>query len=462
MNDYSIYTRFVSGVLFPLHEKLKRHDTVAVRRELDASQWWSAAQLQAHQLRRLRELLCEAGRAVPYYRQLFAELGFDPAAIRSLDDLRRLPMLTKPLIRAHSEAMKHPQAQQLSMSSTGGSSGEPLRFYIGRERVSHDVAAKWRATRWWDVDIGDPEVVIWGSPIELGAQDRVRVWRDQLMRSTLLSAFEMSEANLDGYIARIRALRPKMVFGYPYSIAHIAAHAERRGVRLDDLGVRVVFVTSEALHEHQREIISRVFGAPVANGYGGRDAGFIAHECPAGGLHITAEDIIVELLDEAGQPVPDGTPGEVVVTHLCSRDFPFVRYRTGDVAVRATQACACGRGLPMLAEIQGRTNDFVQALDGTLLPCKAFTYMMREIDGIDAFKIIQETLQLTRLQLVRPAGLDAALRERLMQGFRQRLGEGVQIEIELLDHIPTQGNGKYRYVVSHVVGQGASVPGVSA
>jgi len=160
--------------------------------------------------------------------------------------------------------------------------------------------------------------------------------------------------------------------------------------------------------------------------------------------------------------VPDGAAGEVVVTHLCSRDFPFVRYRTGDVAVRATQPCACGRGLPMLAEVQGRTNDFVQALDGTLLPCKAFTYMMREIDGIDAFKIIQETIHLTRLQLVRPAGLDEGLRGRLVSGFRQRLGEAVQIEIELLDHIPTLGNGKYRYVVSHVVGQGTAAAGVRA
>ena len=108
-----------------------------------------------------------------------------------------LPLLDKATIRAHTEAMKHPQAQGLARFNTGGSSGEPLIFFIGKERVSHDVAAKWRATRWWGVDIGDPEIVVWGSPIELGSQDRVRAWRDRLMRTELLPAFEMNEAKLD-------------------------------------------------------------------------------------------------------------------------------------------------------------------------------------------------------------------------------------------------------------------------
>ena len=113
----------------------------------------------------------------------------------------------------------------------------------------------------------------------------------------------------------------------------------------------------------------------------------------------------------------------------------------------------CGRGLPMLKEIQGRTNDFLLALDGKLLPCGAFTYLMREAEGIASYKITQETRTLTRLQLVRPDGLPAELRTRLSQGFKQRLGDAVEIDIELVDSIPAQGNGKYRYVVSHVTGQ---------
>jgi phenylacetate-CoA ligase len=450
------YTRFVSSVLFPLQEKLKGHDTVAVRRELEESQWWTREQIEDHQFRRLQELLSSAASNVPYYRELFRNIGFDPARFNALDQIKKLPWLTKPLIRANVEALKHAHPIGLERSSTGGSSGQPLAFFIGRERVSHDVAAKWRATRWWDVDIGDPEVVVWGSPIEIGAQDNVRILRDRLMRSHLLNAFEMSESNLDVYLQRIRALEPKMVFGYPYSITLLASHAQKRGLRLDDLGVKAVFVTSEMLYDHQREKISEVFGCPVANGYGGRDAGFIAHECALGGMHITAEDIIVELIDSDGLAVPDGEPGEVVVTHLCSRDFPFIRYRTGDIAVKDTQPCSCGRQLPLLREVQGRTNDFLVALDGKLLPCGAFTYLMRETEGIDSFKVVQESLSLTRVQIVRQAGLDEALRAKLIKGFRHRLGESVQVEVTLVESIAAQGNGKYRYVVSNVAGQSSA------
>jgi phenylacetate-CoA ligase len=271
-----------------------------------------------------------------------------------------------------------PCARGLARFNTGGSSGEPLIFFIGKERVSHDVAAKWRATRWWGVDIGDPEIVVWGSPIELGSQDRIRALRDKLLRTELLPAFEMSEAKLDGMLAAIRHRRPKMLFGYPSALSHIARHAEARGQRMDDLGVKVAFVTSERLYDEQRAAIERVFGCPVANGYGGRDAGFIAHQCPHGGMHITAEDIIVEIVDREGRVLPPGQAGEIVVTHLATRDFPFIRYRTGDVAVLDDARCACGRGLPMLKEIQGRSTDFVVAADGTVMHGLALIYVLRD------------------------------------------------------------------------------------
>ena len=208
----SVYTTLVSQFLFPLHERLKKHSTVRVRREMEETQWWSPEQLRALQLKKLQVLLAEVGSQVPYYRDLFKRLAFDPRAVRSLDDLRQLPFLTKTEIRAHTEALKHDHAQGLSRFNTGGSSGEPLIFFIGKERVSHDVAAKWRATRWWNVDIGDPEMVVWGSPIELGAQDRVRWLRDQLIRTELLPAFEMSDAKLDAFLDAIRSKKPKISY----------------------------------------------------------------------------------------------------------------------------------------------------------------------------------------------------------------------------------------------------------
>lgn len=446
----SLYTRVVSGLVFPLHERLKHHDSVAVRNRLETSQWWGRDQLEALQLERLRSLLQHARQHVPYYRNLFARIGFDPAAISSLADLQRLPFLGKPEIRANTEALKADNAVGLARFNTGGSSGEPLIFFIGNQRVSHDVAAKWRATRWWGVDIGDPEIVVWGSPIELTAQDRVRAIRDKLLRTELLPAFEMSDAKLDGFVARIRARQPKMLFGYPSALSHIGQHAQKRGIRMDDLGIKVAFCTSERLYDHQREVIERVFGCPVANGYGSRDAGFIAHQCPSGGMHLTAEDIIVEIVDSEGRVLPPGQAGEIVVTHLATGDFPFIRYRTGDVAVMDTASCACGRGLPMLKEIQGRTTDFVVARDGTVMHGLALIYILRDLPQVAGFRIVQETLEHTRVQVVPGPGFDAGTTLRIQHGLAARLGEGVRIDVEQVNEIAPEKSGKYRYVVSKV------------
>lgn len=447
-----LYGRLVANAVFPLQERLKGHDTVRVCRGLQDSQWWPRERLRALQLRRLQALLSHARNEVPYYRELFARTGFD-GSLDSLEDLQRLPFLTKALIRAHLDELKSRAARGLARFNTGGSSGEPLVFFIGKERVSHDVAAKWRATRWWGVDIGDPEVVVWGSPIELGAQDRVRVLRDRLLRTHLLPAFEMSERKLDQFVDRIRAVRPRMLFGYPSSIGVIARHAAKRGVALDDLGVKVVFVTSERLYDHQRSAIEQAFGCPVANGYGGRDAGFIAHQCPAGGMHITAEDIIVEIVDADGRALPPGRAGEVVVTHLATKDFPFIRYRTGDVAVLDDAGCGCGRGLPLLKEIQGRSTDFVVAADGTLMHGLALIYVIRDLPGVENFRIVQESLTQTRVQLVAGAGFTDGHARDIVAGIKARLGDGVAVTLERVEHIASEASGKFRYVVSRVAAQ---------
>jgi phenylacetate-CoA ligase len=446
----SLYTELCARVLFPLHEHLKGHDSVAIRERLEKSQWLSAEQIEADQITRLRQFLDKIGHSVPYYRQLFQNLGFEAQKLQSLDGLRALPLLTKTDIRAGVEALKADGHGPLSRYNTGGSSGEPLVFYMGKGRKSHDVAAKWRATRWWGVDIGDPELVVWGSPIELGSQDRLRRMRDGLMRSHLLAAFEMSIDNLDRYINTIRDTRPAMLFGYPSSLSLIATHAQKKGVTMSDLGIKVAFVTSERLYDEQRDIISKVFGCPVANGYGARDAGFIAHQCPEGSLHISAEDIIVETVKPDGSAAGMDEAGEIVITHLGTADFPFVRYRTGDMGVLGGANCACGRGLPTLREVQGRTTDFVIAKDGTVMHGLALIYSVRDLKGVAKFKIEQVSLDLTVVQLVVNPDFEPQSEAIIVRDFQARLGRTVEVRIERVSDIPAESSGKYRYVSSRV------------
>jgi len=446
----SIYTSLISGILFPFHERIKKHDSVKVRKEMESSQWWNDKLLREFQFSRLCQLLKHAQAHVPYYRKLFSETGFKPENIRSISDLTQIPLLDKSIIRNNSEEIKSEIARDLDKFNTGGSSGEPLIFYIGKKRVSHDVAAKWRATRWWGVDIGDPEIVVWGSPIELNVQDNIRILRDQLFRTKLLPAFEMSEQKLDSFLGQIRAMRPKMLFGYPSALSHIATHAEAKGQNMNDLGIQVAFVTSERLYDEQRLQINSTFGCPVANGYGSRDAGFIAHECPQGGMHITAEDIIVEIVSPNGKSLPPGESGEIVVTHLATEDFPFIRYRTGDIGILDTNICSCGRGLPMLKEIQGRSTDFLTAQDGTIMHGLALVYILRDLPQICAFKIVQESLDLTNVYIVSENGLSQEIREKIELEFRNRLGKNVKISILEVAEISAEKSGKFRYVVSKV------------
>ncbi len=446
----SIYTSLISGILFPFHERIKKHNSVKLRKEMESSQWWDDKLLREFQFSKLCQLLKHAQIHVPYYRKLFSETGFKPENIRSISDLTQIPLLDKPIIRTNSEEIKSEIARDLDRFNTGGSSGEPLIFYIGKKRVSHDVAAKWRATRWWGVDIGDPEIVVWGSPIELNVQDNIRILRDQLFRTKLLPAFEMSEQKLDGFLEQIRAMRPRMLFGYPSALSHIAAHAEAKGKDMNDLGIQVAFVTSERLYDEQRLQINRTFGCPVANGYGSRDAGFIAHECPQGGMHITAEDIIVEIVSPNGKSLPPGESGEIIVTHLATEDFPFIRYRTGDIGILDTNICSCGRGLPMLKEIQGRSTDFLTAQNGTIMHGLALVYILRDLPQIRAFKIVQESLDFTSVYIVSENGLSQKIREKIEQEFRNRLGKTVKISILEVVEISAEKSGKFRYVVSKV------------
>ena len=495
-----IYTQIVSKLLFPFHERLKKHDTVKIRNSLDKSQWLSTAEILKQQDERLALFIKRAVKHVPYYQQLFKKLKLTPNDVNNRLALQKLPFLDKNTIRENFAHFKADNAGQTSSFTTGGSSGSPLTFLLGNERVSHDVAEKWRATRWWDVDIGDKEIVAWGSPIELGAQDKVRIMRDKLFRSTLIPAFDMNEEKLLSFIEQIKAIKPKMLFGYPSVFSLIAKTAETHNIDLTKLGIKVVFVTSERLYPYQREIIETIFNAPVANGYGGRDAGFIAHQCPQGKMHISAEDIIIEIIDNNENVLPNGEKGEIVVTHLATSDFPFIRYRTGDIGSIDTSPCECGRGLPVLKDIEGRSTDFVVAEDGTMMHGLALIYILRELDGIEEFKIFQEAILNTKVQvvlskrskssssesqsssssglvedpthssanhsqddLVGNSVLDSSrhsrnglignldLKSKITKGFKARLGENVIIDIEIVEKIEAENSGKFRYVISKVV-----------
>jgi phenylacetate-CoA ligase len=451
MKRHDLYTELVSHILFPLHERLKGHNTTRIRRDLEVTQYYSREQLKGLQSERLQRLVRRAVTKVPYYRKIFTERGLVPSSIRVANDLTLLPFLTKQIIRNTGDKLKAEDARKLVTTSTSGSTGDPLTFRLGLERISHDVAAKWRATRWWGVDIGDPEIVFWASSTELSAQSRVKRWRDRLLRSTLLNAMDLSNDQLAEFAKVIHNTKPKMIFGYTAAISRLARYLLHKDIRINTDNLCVVFVTTEKLLEEQRKNIKQVFGCPVADGYGGRDAGFIAHECPSGNLHITAEDIIVEIVGEDGRSLPSNQPGEVVVTHLASGDFPLIRYKTGDIGILSDDVCSCGRNLPLLKDVQGRTNDFLITSDHRTMHYTTVSHLLKEIPDLYTFKVIQENLRTVRFLLVAERTLSQSSLKDIRERLERRLGERMIIIVEQVPEIPLETSGKHRHIVNHVV-----------
>lgn len=431
-------------------EFAKGHDTFRVFRDMQKAQWMAPENLQQLQQQRLRALLQSAASDVPYYENLFLDLRLDPGKLCAPADLQLIPLLTKETIRQNLGRMKSRKARRVRKFSTGGSTGTPLIFFLGATRVSSDVAARMRAESWFGASPADPEFAIWGSPVELSKQDRLRDLRDRLLRTRLLSAFEMSSETMTRYLDEMERQGCQRVFGYPSSIALLCEHARREKRNLRRLGVKAVFVTAEYLHEHWRTMITETFGCPVANGYGGRDSGFVAHECPHGGMHITADRLIVEIVDDQGRPQTAGHPGEIVVTNLDTPEMPFIRYRTGDVGVLSAQSCACGRTLPLLERIDGRKTDFVVAPDGRVMHGLSLIYVIREIPGIEAFRITQKRLTYFEVEIVRNQQYDSNSERHIREAFSQRLRAPVAVHVRYTNSIAPMGSGKTRHLISEV------------
>lgn len=433
------------------HEFLLRRPTFSYLSELERTQCLSQQKIEALQLHRLSKLLKTALAHCPWHARRIQAAAIDLENL-TWESFRRLPLMTKEDARRHGEEMAWKDAPGgIFRYTTGGSTGEPLIFYFGRKRQAADAACRIRARRWWGVEVGDREVLLWGAPVELNRTDRIKTVRDRLCNQLLLNAFEMSAARMDTYLDLLEYFQPKCLYGYASSLALLAEYAERKAGKPHLPQLKVVYATGEPLYPHQRELIGRVFGAPVGGEYGARDAGLIALESPAGQLLVNSEWIVVEILDEQGNPVPEGKTGEVVITNLASEAQPFIRYRTGDRARGSSEPCRQGRGLKVLEEVSGRSTDFIVRPDGTVMHALALIYILRETPGVRQFKIIQPDLAQLIVQLVPEAGLwQAESAQSIRKKLAQRLGPEVAVSIEITDRIPPEKSGKYRYVVSQV------------
>jgi len=448
-----LYETAFRKLLFPAYEGgLRRRRTLAYLDDYDRDQWLAPEQIRTLQWVRLKRLLDHCYREVPYYRRRWQELGIVPEDIRSLDDYSRLPVLTKADIREHFDELKAVSWRDgLLYKATGGSTGEPLRFGYTRESNDRRVAVMWRGYAWAGARMGRRTLYLWGGAV--GDPTRAHKLKDRLYNAAfarrVLNSFHMTEANLGEYADAFDRYRPEVVVAYVGPLLRLAQWLLAQGRQ--PWRPRAIVCGAEALHAFQRASIEQAFGCPVYNTYGCREFMLVAAECEhRQGLHVNADHLVVELQGASSRAGVVSGSGEVIVTDLFNYGMPFVRYLNGDLAHATDAPCSCGRGLPLLARVDGRKLDVIRTPAGHVLPGEFFPHMLKDVPGVARFQLVQRQLDRLDLTIVRGNGFDDASLAYIRREVGKVLGDSVRLVCHFTDDIPLTRSGKLRVTVSEL------------
>ncbi len=434
--------------LYPLMELFKGNRIRHYLTQLQKSNFFPPAKLHDLQKERLAQLLTTCAKHVPAYQRLglsLEEIQQDPFQV-----LGKIPILTKSQIQHHPQDFLNPlyNVSQLVPNQTGGSTGKPLRFFMTRVDVEHSEAARWRGLSWWGVGLGSRSLMLWGNPIELteSKQRRMR-WRELYLKNRqILSAYTLHEKNVPHYLKLLNRYQPEYLYGYATALFQFAKllWPHRSSLRLNRL--KIVVSTAETLSTEQQDTIEQTFGCPVVNEYGARDVGILAYTCPHGHLHLSAENMILEIVDPLTlTPVPPGQRGLVVVTNLYQDAMPRLRYLLGDTATITQETCACGLTLPILENIEGREDALFQLPDGTLVHGNFLNHLVKKYPSIVQFQLIQTDLYHAQLNVVQKQ--EAKDEFRAFQADIAKQMPGVCVQGKLCSQISKEASGKFRYAI---------------
>jgi len=448
--------RFLAQMFFCVHERLLGRRTFPILRELRRSERWPPQKLRDLQLQRLRALVSAAYEHTPYWREVMARGDFRPDDVRTLEDIRRFPLLTKPDIRRHKERMVwREEGPRVMLTRTSGSTNISLEFYTSSSREAHITAARMRGHSWVGCEPGDKEVYFWGAPVEIGAQDRLKHLRDILRNDMLSPSLLLMGDLVRRYVEKWKKWGANCLFGYVSSFTMLLRIARREGIdlrRLKDHGLRAIVTTAELLSDEDRRQIRQAFDVGVYDSYGLREGGLIGPDCREGNMHVNAEQVLVEVVDRESLQPTDGE-GELVVTMLTSQCMPVIRYRTGDLVTLEAGACPCGRTLPLMKVTGGRLMEFIVTRSGKWVSAVAILYICKAIHGIRQLQARQERRGQVRLLLAVDEEFPPDGIEQVRRAMRARLDDDDEILVDIVDEIPLPESRKQRFVISRVAQQ---------
>ncbi len=330
--------------------------------------------------------------------------------------------------------------------------GRPDRRWASgddRATVVINNAADWRQKRWAGLEVGSWCGLFLGRITVPLSQRRPPYWRiNYIQRQVWFSAFHMNEENLSRYVDEIRARGLRFLEGYPSTLFILARYLLRNGERLP---MQAVLTSSETLHAAQREALQGAFQCTVFDFYGAAERVIFAGQCgEEGRKHLFDEYGVTEFVDDNGRAVTDGKSGYMVGTSLWNRGMPLIRYQTSDVSRREPSSCGCGRGLGLLADVATKAEDIVVTPDGRFISPSVLTHPFKPFDQIRKSQIVQDAPDHLEVRIVPSAAFTDVHRLALEEGLRVRVGDAMRIETKLVDDIPPERSGKFRWVICKI------------
>lgn len=443
-----ISSAFVRNVVFPMWATRDHPAALRFYREFSKSQYLTAADLAGLQLRRLKNVLEYAAGNCPFYAERMKRAGINAKDVRSLADLQVLPALTKTDIQRNKDDMMaagFPEGKRVR-NQTGGSTGSPLQFYVDKERLASRMASTVRHNLWAGMRPGDWHANLWGARLDVipNAGFSARMKNALLYRRVELNTSSISEQDWKGFIAGVRSKRPRFLVAYANSAVLFAEYLSQKNIQ--DIRFESIITTAEVLLPEQREFLERTIGGRVFDRYGCREVSIIASECEQhNGMHVNAEALLVEIASDPA--VPNGS-GKILVTDLLNLSMPLIRYEIGDVGRWSDlEKCGCGRGLPLLADVQGRITDFISLADGRKISGPSLTLVVADMDDVEQVQFVQKGINSIILRVVPGRGYGEQTRQELRKRLNLYLKGIAIMGIEETSSIQSESSGKYRFVV---------------
>ncbi|TXH41200.1 MAG: phenylacetate--CoA ligase family protein [Burkholderiaceae bacterium] len=426
-------------------------DQRALRRiteRIEISQWLSRAEWEILQLETMRALALDAGRRVPYYRDMFGRLGIDPRGWQCLDDLAEIPVLTKNDVIAEGDRMVAEGGPWLRFKgSTSGTTGQAMAGWRDRASIALEQAFIDRQARWAGFRKGERRAWLRGDPVVPPDQSDGPLWRMNRADNTLmLSSYHLTPDNGAGYIEALEKFDPVMIQAYPSSVGYLARWLEEHDRNYRGKSLRGIVTSSETLREEERRIIEKRFGCLVFDWYGAFERVAAIGTCEHGHQHVMEDYGCVEF--EANG---DGS-SNLIATGFGNLLMPFLRYRADDRVVLADPdfACPCGRSFRVVERVLGRVDDAIRTPDGRHVVM--LDWIFSGLFGLVEAQVVQERLDEVVIRIVAGADFDHRDEQALRLRARERLGQQVIIRIERVDEIPRTRNGKFRQIVSRLSG----------